>query len=148
MTSNLLHTVALAAAMKRAAARGQRGNVLAAIAERRQMDLDRVQAEHQVLAEMPGGDFGPEVRVGRRDHANVDAARLGRSYALELAGLEHAQELRLQVQRNIGDLIEKQCAAIGQPEATGAIDFRVGECAADVAEAYAVKDALAEPAGV
>jgi len=49
----------------------QRRDVLAPLAQRRQIDLDRVQAEEQVLAEAARRHFFPKVRVGRRD----DSAR-------------------------------------------------------------------------
>ena len=84
-------------------------------------DLDRVQAEQQILAEAARRDFGGQIGVGRRDDPHVDAARARRADALELAGLEHAQQLRLQVQRDVGDLVEEQRAAVGQLEAADAI---------------------------
>ncbi len=49
--------------------------VFAAIAERGDADLDRVEPEEQVLAEPARGHFIIQVRVGRRDDADVDAPR-------------------------------------------------------------------------
>ena len=128
--------------------RRERGNVLAPLAQRRQLDLDRVQPEQQVLPEAAGRDLLAEVRVGRRDDAHVDLARARRADALEVAGLEHAQQLRLQVQRHVRDLVEEQRAAVGELEAADAIGLGVGEGALHVAEQLALEDAFGEAAGV
>ena len=45
---------------------------------------------------------------------------------LELAGLQHAQELRLAGRRQVADLVEEQRAAVGGLEAPGA-RLRAGE---------------------
>src|SRR3954449_1685166 len=42
----------------------------------READLDGVQPELEVLAEFRFGDRGPQVRIGRGEDADVDAARL------------------------------------------------------------------------
>ena len=52
---------------------GERGNVVTPLPQRRQLDLDRVEAEQEVLAEPAGGDLLVQVRVGGRENANVDA---------------------------------------------------------------------------
>ena len=67
---------------------------------------------------------------------------------LELAGLEHAQQLGLLVQRDVGDLVEEQRAAVGELEAADAIGLRVGERALHVAEQLALEHAFREAAGV
>src|SRR5690606_5739124 len=54
---------------------GQQEHVIAAIAEWRQGDLDRVQPVEQVLPEPPFPDLGADVRVRRRDHAHVNVDR-------------------------------------------------------------------------
>ena len=61
---------------------------------------------------------------------------------LELARFDDAQQLRLLAHRNIGNLIEKQRAAIRQLEATHPIDLGVGERALHVAEQLGLEDAL------
>ena len=96
----------------------------------------------------PGGDFFVQVGIGGGDHAHVHAPRLRRADALELARLQHAQQLRLQVQRHVGDLVEKQRSAIGELEAAHAVDLGVGERAADMAEQFALENAFGESARV
>ena len=65
--------------------RGQRRDVVAPIAQRRQHDLDRVEPEQQVLPEASRGHLSVDVGVGRRQDAHVDAARSRRTEPLELA---------------------------------------------------------------
>ncbi len=61
---------------------------------------------------------------------------------LDLAGFEDAEEFRLLVHREIGDLVEKQRAPIGQLETADAIGFGVRERAPDVAEELAFENAF------
>ena len=67
---------------------------------------------------------------------------------MHLAVLEDAQELRLLLERDVGDLVEEERAAVGELEAADAIGFGVGEGAADVSEELALEDAFGESAGV
>ena len=53
---------------------GQRADVVAPLAQRRQADLDRVEPKQQVLAEPSGRHLGGEVGVGGREDADVDLA--------------------------------------------------------------------------
>ena len=69
----------------------------------------------------PAADFLRQPGVGRREDADVHVARARRADALELAGLEHAQQLRLQVERHVGDFVQEQRAAVGELEAADAI---------------------------
>ena len=62
--------------------RGEVRNVLAAIAQRRQLHFDDVQAVEEIAAEPSGGDFGPQVAIGRRDDGDIDPPGLQRSDAL------------------------------------------------------------------
>ena len=71
-----------------------------------------------------------------------------RAYALQFAGLKHAQQLGLLAQRDVGDFVEKERAAVGQFEAADAVGARVGECAFDVAEYFAFEGSLGQAAGV
>ena len=68
-----------------------------------------------------------EVAVGRRDDADVDLDRLAAADALELALLQHAQQLDLHLQRQVADLVEEQRAAVGQLEAPEPARHRAGE---------------------
>ena len=83
-----------------------------------------------------------DVGVGGRDEAHVHLAGAGRSEALELSGLEHAQELGLLPPGDVGDLVEEEGSAVGELEPADAIGPRVREGAPDVPEELALEDAL------
>ena len=53
---------------------GQDGNILAALAQRRNGDPDDIEAIQQVEAEPAGGDLLTQIAVGRGDNAHVDPA--------------------------------------------------------------------------
>jgi hypothetical protein len=84
---------------------GEDRDVLAAVAERWQADFDGVEAEEQVLAEAALGDGDVEVGVGGGEDADIDAASLGGTNPLELAGLDGAKKLRLEVLGDIRDFV-------------------------------------------
>jgi hypothetical protein len=85
--------------------RGEEGDVLASIADGRDPDLDRVEAEEEVLSKPARLDLLVQVGVGGGDDPHVRAPGLGRSHPLELARLQHPQELGLQVHGHVRDLV-------------------------------------------
>ncbi len=123
-------------------------DVFAAVAQRGQVDLDCIDAEEQVFAEVSGRGFFVQLGVGRREHAHIDAAGLRGAHALQFAGFKHAQKLGLLAQRNVGDFVEEERAAVGEFEAPDAIGARIGKCAFDVAEDLAFEGAFGQSAGV
>ena len=138
------HLLAIAGAAAAEKVRGQQRNVFAPIAQRGQMDLHRVEAEEQVFAEVARRGLFVQLGIGGGENAHVDAPRLRRADPLQFAGLEHAQQLGLLAHGDVGDLVEKQRAAVGQFEAADAVGARVGECAFDVAEDFALEGALGQ----
>ena len=99
----------------------ERRNLVAPFAQRRDAQADDVEPVEQVLAEAPVLDLLFEVGVGRGDDADVDGERRGLAERADLAGLEEAQQLGLQVEAELADLVEKERAA-----ARGADDARDG----------------------
>jgi hypothetical protein len=95
----------------------QEGDVLAALAQRRNPDLNGVEAEEQVLAEAARGDLLADVGIGRRDDSHVDAARLRRPQPLELPDLQDAQQLGLLAERDVGNLVEEERSLVCQLDA-------------------------------
>src|SRR4051812_45514498 len=61
----------------------ERRNVLAPLAQRGEMQLDRVDAEEQVFAKTTGGHLLVQPCVRRRDHTHVDVSCLRRANALD-----------------------------------------------------------------
>src|SRR5262249_25228817 len=92
----------------------QQRNVLDALAQRRDAQGNDVDAVVEVLAHPALGDGRGEVHVGRADDAHVDLDAPVRAQLLDLALLEHAQQLQLHVERDALDLVEEQRAAARQ----------------------------------
>ena len=95
------------------------GNVLDALAQRRQPQRHDVEAEEQVLAEQALLDQDAQVLVGRGDDADVGLDRRAAADGRVLALLEHAQQPGLRLHRHVADLVEEQRAAFGLLEAAG-----------------------------
>src|SRR5690242_17374794 len=66
-------------------------DVLAPLAERRQVDLDRVETEEQVLTEAAGDDLGAQVGIRRGEDARIHTPCARRAHPLHFARLQHAQ---------------------------------------------------------
>ncbi len=73
----------------------EEAEILAPLAQRREGDVDRVEAEEEVAAEPPVRGLGLQVAVGRRDDPHVDAVHVGVPDRAKLLGVEHLEELRL-----------------------------------------------------
>src|SRR5206468_15924 len=95
---------------------GEERDVLAALAQRRNGDGHDGEAEVEVLAEFPAGDLALQIALRRCDDADVGLDGFVSANATELARLEDAQELGLDVEREIADLVEEDRAAIGELE--------------------------------
>ena len=113
---------------------GQQQDVGLALAQRRHEDREHVQPVVEILAELAGGDRLLEILVGGGDQADVGADGLGAAQPLELALLQHAQQLDLRREVQLADLVEEQRAAVGQLEAPLLGGVRAGERALLVAE--------------
>ena len=70
------------------------------------------QAVIEVGAEAPLRTSLAQVAVGGGDHARSATRGAGLAHALVLAVLEHAQQLRLQLERQLADLVEEQRAVL------------------------------------
>src|SRR5439155_3291234 len=80
------------------------------LAERAEGQADNVQAIEEVFAELAVEDRVFEVRVRRRDDADVDGERSRFSERCDLAGLEEAEQLGLRVEAQLADLVEEERA--------------------------------------
>ena len=69
----------------------------------------------------PAAISAGQIRVRRGNHAHVDENDTRRSDLLHFAGLQHAQQLRLQTDRHVRDLVEEQRAFVGELEQPDAI---------------------------
>src|SRR6267154_132972 len=89
-------------------------NIRFSFAERWQRNRENIQAIVQILSEFTVTNHLPQVLIGRRDDTNIDARGTGAAYGLELALLEHTEQLRLKLHWHVADFIQKQCAAVRQ----------------------------------
>ena len=118
---------------------GQQHDVLGALAQRRQVDLEDVEAEEQIVAESAPrrrGAPGPGASPARM--RMLQRLRLIAADRQHLVVLQHAQQLDLHRQRDVGQLVEEDGAAVGQREQAGPRLGRAGERALDVAEQLAL----------
>src|SRR5271155_1689342 len=98
---------------------GERGDVLAPLAQWRYLDRENTQAIKEVLSETPSFDFLLEIPIGRGDDADVDFARPGVADAFDLLFLQDTKQLRLHGQRDFTDFVEEERATVGEFEAAG-----------------------------
>ena len=91
----------------------QRNDVFTAIAERWHANGHHAQAIEQIFAHAPRLDVGEQIAIGRRDNSNVDVGDRRSADATHFTLLQHAQQLRLHLGRDITDFVEENGAAIG-----------------------------------
>ena len=122
--------------------RRQDGDVLLARAQRRHLDGEHVDAVVEVLAEAPRLHVAPEIAVGGSNDAHVHLAGVLLADALVAALLQNAQQLALQLHRDVAHLVQEHRAAIGSLEAPGAIAQCAGEGTLHVPEELALVELL------
>ena len=102
-------------------ARARSGDVARAGRAAAGRDGEDVEAEVEVLAELPASRRSSRSRFVARDDPHVDVgSRSSPPTRRNLPLLEHAQELALQVDGHLPDLVEEERAAVGLLEAAGA----------------------------
>jgi hypothetical protein len=97
----------------------QQKYVLAALAQRRNVNGKDVQTIEEVRTEFPGTNCGPEVAVGGCEYSNVDGDALRTSDSFEFAFLEHSQQGDLGFDRHIANLIEENRPVVRDFEPAG-----------------------------
>ncbi|EAU66790.1 hypothetical protein STIAU_1021 [Stigmatella aurantiaca DW4/3-1] len=117
----------------------QQGDVLAPLPQRGDLEGDDLEALVKVLAEAARGHLLREGAVGGGDDARTQLDALDAAHALELALLEHAQELGLEHQRHVADLVQEDGAVLGQLELALLGAGGAGERALLVAEQLALQ---------
>src|SRR5713226_63306 len=91
----------------------QQWDVALAVAQWRQFDLHHVQAEVEVLPERTGAESRFQIAVGGRDDPDVDVHPIGGPDRFDLPLLQGAQQLGLQVHRQVANLVQEQRALVG-----------------------------------
>jgi hypothetical protein len=126
--------------------RDQRGNVLGALAERRQQQGEDVDPMIEILPERAFLDELIEVAMSGHDDADVDRDGAVATHTLDLPLLEHAQELGLHDHGHVADFVEEEGAVVGLLELADVAGGRAGERAFLVAEEFGL-DQLARDGG-
>src|SRR5690242_20661366 len=113
---------------------GQQRNRACDLAQRRERARHDADPVVEILAELPRAHVRLEIPVRRRDEAEVDLDLLRAADATEAARLEHVQELRLELRRQLADLVEKECPAVRDLDQSALALARIRERAALIAE--------------
>src|SRR5262245_52117318 len=116
---------------------GQLRNLVAALAQRRDVRLNDLQAIVEVFTKIAAHHHLLEVAVGRGHDAHVDVNLLVASEFRELRVLQHVQQLCLQRRFHLADLVEEDRAAVRLLEFADARRRRTRECTLLVAEQLA-----------
>src|SRR2546427_6537881 len=114
-------------------------DVFRPVAQRRQVDRENVEAIKQVRPKLLLVDERGEVAIRRCDQSRVRAERTAAPQSLELALLEHAEELRLEIEGDLSYFVQEDCPAVGELEPSDALRDRAGEGAFLVAEQLALQ---------
>src|SRR5437660_8474016 len=120
--------------------RQQKGHVFPAIAQRRNLEVDYVQAVIKIFAEAALSHQRKELYVGSGYNAHVDSELLGAAEAHEFALLNHAQKLGLRFRANGGDFIKENGALIGDFEEALFGSNGAGEGALHMAEKLGLQE--------
>src|SRR5213079_1385559 len=122
----------------------QERDILDALAQRRDAYRHHVDAVVEVLAHPPLGHRLRQLHVGGGDDAHVDLDAAVRAELLDLALLEHAEQLQLHVERDALDLVQEQRPAGRELDLPHPIVNRARERAALVAEELALEERVRE----
>src|SRR3954463_7045756 len=84
-----------------------RQNIVAPVAERRHLYRQHVEPVEQIPPKAALFDFDVERSIRSGDHADVDLSGAIVTHGLERALLQHAQQLALELERNLPDLVQE-----------------------------------------
>ena len=127
---------------------GQQHDVVAALAQRRQLERHDVEPEVQIFAKpLRPHEFG-QLLVRGGQHADVGVNRSAAADADDCFFFQHAEQFGLAGEAHVADFVEEQRAAGGQFEFAGARFVGVGERAFFVAEEFAFEQRFGERGAV
>ena len=120
---------------------GEDGDVVGPVSERGRGDGEDFEAVVEITPEeLVAHHFG-EVPIGGGDEANVDGNGANAAEAFEGFLLQGAEELGLEIERDVADFVEEQGSAVGHFEAADFLGEGAGEGAAFVAEEFTFEKA-------
>src|SRR4051812_10476119 len=95
-------------------------HVVFAIPQRWKRESHDIESVVQILSKRAGSNGMAEVHMGRRDHTDVDLPNALPAHSSDASGLQRAEKLGLQVERQTADLVEEDRASISELEQTRA----------------------------
>src|ERR1700682_738548 len=107
----------------------EQGNVLAAFAQRRQLDWYHAKPVIEILAEATFGNLLLEILIGSGDDSDVHVAFFITADGPDLAFLQHAVQFDLRGKAHVTDFIHEQRPAVSSLEKTLPILGGAGESA-------------------
>jgi len=111
------------------------------LAQRRDSDGKYVETIIEITAKLFVGDHFFQITVGCDHQADIHTLSSRASQALKLLLLQHAQQLGLQLQRDVTHLVQEQRAAVRQLKAADAPLDGTGERPSLVAEKFTFQEA-------
>ena len=114
-------------------------DVFRPFAEWRQDDRKHTEPVEQIGTKAAGRHFLLQVSVGGRENTYVDGSRNLLSEAFELTLLQNSEQLRLQLQRNLAHLVEKERPAGRGLKPPCSVAQGPGECPFHMAEKLALE---------
>ena len=114
--------------------RDEEREVFTALSQRRHVQRKDIQPVIEIRSEPAGRHLRLEIPVRGGDQPGIDPEHLRRAEPLDLARLQHAQELHLDRLRKLAHLVEEDGPAVCQLEAAGPPGRRPGEGAPFVPE--------------
>src|SRR5882672_1094335 len=112
-------------------------DVIPALAQGRQDEREDIESIIQVISESTLGYHLGQIAIGGGDQTNVHANRPRAPQTLEFLFLEHAKQLRLQLERNVAHFVEKQRALVCELKSAHLLTDRAGKSALLMAEQLA-----------
>jgi len=126
----------------------ERVDVPRPLTEGRYRNREDVQAVVQIVTEAALFDHPGEVPVRGGDKTDVDVDRPCSAETLELVLLQHAKELRLQLERQLAHLVQEERATVSELETSDPLCDRTSERAALVAEELALEKSRGDRSAV
>ena len=127
---------------------GQRQNVLTPLAQRREIELDRVEPEERSSRKRPASHLGPRSTLVAAMNRTLTRRVRDEPTRSSSPVCSTRSNRACWASGDVGHLVEEQRASVGQLEASGAIGLGVGERPPHVAEELALEHSLGEPAHV
>src|SRR5688572_32800500 len=80
------------------------------------MDGNHFQSKIKIFAKAFFFDRLVQILIGGGQNAHISLQSLAPADSAVFVVLKHAQQLGLEIERDVADLVEKKCAAVGQLE--------------------------------